>query len=483
MTEALIFEKSRQSRQGVDAPSLDVPGKKLEDVLPAEFLRQDIPIGLPEVSEPEAVRHYTRLSQMNYAIDIGMYPLGSCTMKYNPRSHEDIARLPGFADLHPLTPEEYSQGALKAMWHLEKMLARITGMCAVTLLPAAGAHGELTGLMMVRAALEERGENRTKVLIPDSAHGTNPASAAMCGYRAETIKTGRRGILELGPIYKAMDTNVAALMLTNPNTLGLFEKDILAIADVVHKKGGFIYCDGANLNALLGIAKPGQMDVDVLQINLHKTFSTPHGGGGPGAGPVGVAKTLEPFLPIPRIEKKGKRFTLTNDKPKSIGRIGSFYGNFLVLLRAYAYILTWGNRIREISETAVLNANYLLSLLKDAYHAPYPARCMHEFVLTDEKQHAFDVHTLDIAKRLADYGFHAPTIYFPLIVEHALMIEPTETESKETLDAFAAAMLAIADEAARDAQILYDAPHKTPVRRLDEYEANKNPDLRWKPKN
>jgi glycine dehydrogenase subunit 2 len=480
MNEQLIFEKSKHGKRGMDFAPLDVPEQELDHLFPAEFLRDDWQ-GMPELTEPEVVRHFTRLSQMNYSIDTGMYPLGCCTMKYNPRPHEDFARLPGFALLHPLAPAQDAQGALALMWELEQLLCEITGMHATTLAPAAGAHGELTGMLIIRAALEARGERRTKVLIPDSAHGTNPASAVFCGYTPVEIKTGKRGVLDVDIVAQAMNEDVAAIMLTNPNTLGLFEKDIRAIADVVHAKGGFVYCDGANLNALLGVARPGDMEVDVLQMNLHKTFSTPHGGGGPGAGPVGVSKKLAQFLPNPRVRKQGKRFVVAKANPRSIGRIRSFYGSFLVLLRAYAYIRTYGNTLREIAETAVLNANYILASLRDVYYAPYPDGCMHECILTDLHQRTYGVQTLDIAKRLLDYGFHPPTMYFPLIVEHPLLIEPTETESLDTLDEFIAAMRAIAQEARENPALLHGAPHITHVRRLDEATAARQPNLRWQP--
>ena len=480
-TETLIFDQGSRGRRGVDLPPLDIPARPLDELLPAGLIRDEVE-GFPEVSEPEVVRHFTRLSQLNFSIDTGMYPLGSCTMKYNPRLNEEIARYPEFALLHPHTPVQDAQGALEVMWELEELLKEICGMDAFTLAPAAGAHGELTGLMVIRAALLKRGERREKVLIPDSAHGTNPASAVFCGFKPQEVRSGAEGILEPECIREHMDGDVAALMLTNPNTLGLFEKNIVEIARIVHERGGFVYCDGANLNALLGVARPGDMGIDVLQSNLHKTFSTPHGGGGPGAGPVGVKEALVPFLPVPRVVKNGASgFDVVEDCPDSIGRIRSFAGNFGVILRGYAYIRSLGAEgLRRVAETAVLNANYVLASLKDAYHVEYPGRCMHECVLNDKNQRRRGVATIDIAKRLADYGFHAPTVYFPLIVSHAMMIEPTETETKDSIDGFIEAMLAIAREVETAPELLKSAPHSTPVRRLDETRANRKPDLRWR---
>ncbi len=445
------------------------------------MLREEIS-GFPELGELEVLRHFTRLSHLNFAIENQFYPLGSCTMKYNPKVNEAVARLPGFALLHPLAPPELFQGALELLCELEKMLAEISGMDHITLQPAAGAHGELAGLMIIRAYLEEKGNPRKKIIVPDTAHGTNPASSTLCGYGIVQISSNDRGMIEARSVEEVMDEDVAALMITNPNTLGIFEREIQAISDAVHRKGGLIYLDGANLNALMGIAKPGDMGVDVLHINLHKTFSTPHGGGGPGAGPVGVKGFLQDYLPIPRIIKKGERFELREDLPKSIGRVRSFFGNFGVLVRAYAYIISLGSDgLEEASRMALLNANYLRKKLENSYHLPYAEPCMHECVFTDRFQQKFGVQTLDIAKRLLDYGFHPPTIYFPLVVAGALMIEPTETETRETLDAFADAMIAIAREARDNPALVKAAPHTTPVGRLDEVRAARKPVLRWEP--
>jgi glycine dehydrogenase subunit 2 len=478
----LIFEESVPGRVATRLPDPDVPDVPLEEIVPKESLREKPP-EFPEVSEPEVVRHFTWLSRRNYAVDLGFYPLGSCTMKYNPKLNEDAAKLPGFSRLHPYTPEELTQGALRLMWELERFLCEISGMDRVTFQPAAGAHGELTALMMVRAALEDRGERRTKVVIPDSAHGTNPASAAMCGYEVVVVKSDERGNVDIQHLRQVMNDQVAALMLTNPNTLGLFEEHILEIEEIVHAHGAFLYLDGANLNAMLGITRPGDQGFDVMHFNLHKTFSTPHGGGGPGAGPVGVKDTLAPYLPIPTVERDGERFYLDYDRPKTIGKVRAFYGNFAVLVRAYTYIRALGAEgLREVAETAVLNANYLLSRLRPYFDLPYDRRCMHEFVLSGRRQkREYGVTTRDMAKRLLDYGYHAPTIYFPLIVEEAIMIEPTETETRKTLDAFADAMQRIAEEAATNPDLVRSAPHTTPVKRLDEVRAARNPNLRWKP--
>ena len=480
MNEPLIFEKSSAKRKGVSIPKPDCPETNPQDVISKDFLRDDIK-GFPEVSEIDAVRHFTRLSQWNFGVDSGFYPLGSCTMKYNPKINEDTARLTGFAKTHPYQSDELSQGALQLMYELDGFLAEISGMDAVTLQPAAGAHGELCGMFMIAAYFREKGKPRKKVLIPDTAHGTNPASSHLAGFSVVPIKEENGGVITSDAVAAVMDEDTAALMLTNPNTLGLFERNIKEIADIVHKKGGFIYCDGANLNALMGIAKLGDMGVDVIQFNLHKTFSTPHGGGGPGSGPVGVKKPLEPFLPKPRIIKKGKRFSLDYNRPKSIGRLKAFYGNFGIMVRAYSYIRAMGAEgLKNASEMAVLNANYIKDKLKGYYHLAYNQTCMHECVLSDKIQSAKDVHTLDIAKRLIDYGFHPPTIYFPLIVSGALMIEPTETETKETLDEFIDAMIKIAKEADENPDMVKNAPHTTQLGRLDETRAARNPVLRWK---
>lgn len=475
----LIFERSKPGRVANSLPEPDVPEASVTACIPAHLLRR-VPAELPEVSEPDLIRHYTELSRRNHGIDNGFYPLGSCTMKYNPKVNEDVARLPGFAHVHPLQPEEMVQGALELMWHLQEYLAEITGMDAVTLQPAAGAHGEWTGLMMIRAYHEARGEKRTKVIVPDSAHGTNPASATVAGMQTVTIPSDARGLVDLEALKRAVDENTAALMLTNPNTLGLFEEDILEIAKIVHDVGGLLYYDGANANAILGIARPGDMGFDVVHLNLHKTFTTPHGGGGPGAGPVGVKKDLIPFLPVPVVVKEGDRYRLDYDRPQSIGRVKGFYGNFGMLVRAYAYIRTMGpDGLRQVSECAVLNANYLMRRLAPYFDLPYDRHCKHEFVLSGRRQKKLGVRTLDMAKRLLDFGFHPPTIYFPLIVDECLMIEPTETEAKETLDAFADAMIQIAKEAEENPDLVLNAPHTTVVKRLDEVTAARKPILRW----
>nr|MBO2468967.1 glycine dehydrogenase (aminomethyl-transferring) [Bacillota bacterium] len=476
----LIFERSKPGRIAYSLPAPDVPEVNVADVIPPHLLRRT-PAELPEVSELDLIRHYTELSRRNHGIDIGFYPLGSCTMKYNPKVNEDVARLPGFTEVHPLQPEETVQGALALMWHLQEYLAEITGMDAVTLQPAAGAHGEWTGLMMIRAYYEARGEKRTKVLVPDSAHGTNPASATVAGLETVTVPSNERGLVDLEALKRLADENTAALMLTNPNTLGLFEEQIVEIAKIVHDVGGLLYYDGANANAIMGIARPGDMGFDVVHLNLHKTFTTPHGGGGPGAGPVGVKKALIPFLPVPVVVKEGDRYRLDYDRPQSIGRVKGFYGNFGMLVRAYAYIRTMGpDGLRQVAENAVLNANYLMRRLAPYFDLPYDRHCKHEFVLSGRRQKKLGVRTLDMAKRLLDFGFHPPTIYFPLIVDECLMIEPTETESKETLDAFADAMIQIAKETEENPDIVLSAPHTTVVKRLDEVRAARKPILRWR---
>lgn len=478
----LIFEKSRPGRVGINLPDCDVPEKKIEELIPKDFLRSKL--HLPEVSEVEVVRHYTKLSTQNYGIDTGFYPLGSCTMKYNPKVNEEIAKLPGFKSLHPLQDEELSQGALELMYNLERYLCEITGMDGFTLQPAAGAHGELAGLMIVKACFERKKEKRTKIIVPDSSHGTNPASASLCGYESITVKSNERGTVDLKELKKVLNEDVACFMLTNPNTLGLFEEEILEISALAHNKRALIYCDGANMNALLGMARPGDMGFDIIHLNLHKTFSTPHGGGGPGSGPVGVKKSLIPFLPRPSIRKEKDKYRLDYDSPLSIGRIKSFYGNFSVLVKAYAYLRALGPEgLREVAENAVLNANYLMEKLKSYYHLPFDRICMHEFVLSGKRQLEKGVYTNDIAKRLLDYGFHAPTIYFPLIVSEAIMIEPTETESKETLDEFAEAMIKIAKEAEENPELVKTSPHPSAEggrSRLDAVTAARKPNLRWK---
>ena len=479
--EPLIFEKSVPGRRGYSLPKLDVPSQDVAALLPANQIRRKEP-ELPEVSEVEVVRHYTRLSQLNHGVDIGLYPLGSCTMKYNPKINEDVARLPGFAHIHPYQPEEISQGALQLMYEMEQYLAEIAGMDRVTLQPAAGAHGEFTGIMIIRAYHEHRGAKKTKVIVPDSAHGTNPATASMCGYQVVEVKSDERGGVDLEELKKVLDDQVAALMLTNPNTLGLFDENIHRIAQMVHEAGGLLYYDGANANATLGIARPGDMGFDVVHFNLHKTFGTPHGGGGPGSGPVGVKKDLIPFLPVPVVEFDGQKYWLNYDLPLSIGKVRSFYGNFGVVVKAYAYIRAHGGEgLRQVSEDAVLNANYVMRRLQKYYELPYDRTCKHEFVITSRWQKAkTGVKTLDIAKRLLDYGFHPPTIYFPLIVEEVLMIEPTETESRQTLDHFIEVMIQIAKEAEEDPEKVKTAPHTTVVGRLDETLAARKPNLRWK---
>ena len=477
----LIFELGSPDSRCVEAPAIDVPVSSM-DVLLGGRVRTEPP-ALPNVTELEIMRHYAHLASMNFGVDSGMYPLGSCTMKYNPRINEDVARLVGFAGLHPYQPEETAQGALALMVGLADALAEVSGLPGVTLQPAAGAHGELTALMVFRAAHTAAGNARRKVIVPDTAHGTNPASVTMCGWEAVTIPSDERGLVDVEALKSALDTDVAAFMLTNPNTVGLFDPQILEIAEAVHAVGAFAYCDGANLNAILGKARPGDMGFDALHINLHKTFSTPHGGGGPGAGPVCVTADLAPYLPGPlpiAFEEGG--FGL--GWPEfSIGRVRSFYGNFGVLVRAYAYVRALGAEgLADVAEQAVLSANYLKVRLQQAFEVPYGTTCMHEFVMSGERQkHEHGVRTLDMAKRLLDYGFHPPTVYFPLLVDEAMMIEPTETEPLSALDEFADAMLAIADEAAMDPELVKGSPYTTPVRRLDEAGAARNPDLRWTP--
>ncbi len=477
----LIFERSKKGRRGYQLPALDVPERPLAAILP-DALRRDAIEDEVEVSEVDVIRHFTRLSKLNVSIDAGLYPLGSCTMKHNPRINEEIARTAGFALSHPMQADHQVQGNLELIWELEQTLKEIFGMPRVTLQPVAGAHGELTGVMMVHKALAKTGNARKYILIPDSAHGTNPASAAFAGYETRELKSNSRGTVDLDVLAAAVTDDVAALMVTVPNTLGVFESEIRAMADILHAKGAFLYCDGANLNAFVGIARPGEMGVDVIHSNLHKTFSTPHGGGGPGAGPVGVSERLVPFLPSPTVEKsEDGTFFLQHDHPDSIGRVRAFNGNFGVLVRALTYIRSMGpTGLRRIAELAVLNANYIRARLKGHYHLPYDAPSLHEVVFSDKLQTAKDVHTLDIAKRLMDYGFHPPTIYFPLIVSGALMIEPTESEPREELDAFCDAMIAIAGEVEERPELVRSAPHTTPVRRLDEARAARQPVLRWK---
>ena len=452
-----------------------LPDEDVSVNLPDEITREDL--SLPNVSEINVVRHYTNLSQKNFGVDTGFYPLGSCTMKYNPKVNEDMARLEGFIGLHPHSFEQCSQGALEIMWKLEQALKEITGMDAVSLQPAAGAQGELLGTTIAKEYFKQKNEKRTKAIIPDSAHGTNPATAAICKLDTVVIPTDSRGNMDMNEFKNALSDEIAIVMLTNPNTLGLYEENILEICDMAHQNGTLMYCDGANMNALLGITKPREQGFDMIHLNLHKSFSTPHGGGGPGAGVLGVRSFLEEFLPVPRIINKNSNFVLDYDRPKSVGKVHSFYGNFGMLVRAYSYIISWGTNIRKVSEHAVLNANYLLSLLKDTYELPYDRSCAHEFVISSKN--LGQKSALNIAKRLLDYGFHPPTIYFPLIVSEALMIEPTETESKETLDKFADAMKKIAKEVKEEPEVVTSAPHNTPVRRLDEITAARKPNLRW----
>ena len=479
--EALIFEK-RKERSGYSLPPSEIPEAQAQDLLPEDLIREKIH-EMPELSELEVIRHFTRLSQWNHSIDTAFYPLGSCTMKYNPKINERTAALPGFAFTHPEQPLSSIQGNLELLYLLQQYLCEVFGMDAISLQPAAGAQGEMTGMMLVRACLVKRdGNPRKKILIPHSAHGTNPASAALCGYEVVELPGNDRGCLDLGALQAAMNEEIAALMITNPNTVGLFEEDIRKIAEILHARGGFVYLDGANMNAVVGIARPGDFGADVMHLNLHKTFSTPHGGGGPGAGPVLVRSALEPFLPVPRIVKNGDHFSMSGDFPDSIGKIHSFYGNFRILVRAYTYLLAYGgDHIRNVAELAVLNANYLRIKLKENYHLAYDRPVMHEVIFSDKWQLKNDVKTLDIAKRLMDYGFHPPTIYFPLIVPGSLMIEPTETESLETLDLFVEAMKKIDEEAKTQPELVRSAPHTTKISRLDEAEAARRPVLRWKP--
>jgi len=475
---ALSFDLSRPGRVGCSLPPCDVPPSELP---PPGCLRDELI--LPELSQLDVVRYFTRLSQLNFGVDTGFYPLGSCTMKYNPKLHEDVAGLPGFAGPHPLQPPETVQGALALMYELQGLLAEVTGLDEVSLTPAAGAQGELAGILMARAYQQARGDPRRRVLVPDSAHGTNPATAAMSGCQVVSVASDGQGNTDLTALAQALqEGDVAALMLTLPSTLGLFEPNIVRIAGMVHEAGALLYGDGANLNALLGQVKLGDLGFDVVHLNLHKTFSTPHGGGGPGCGPIAVRAHLAPFLPDPHVrhDEQSGRYVLARPE-RSIGRLGAFHGNFGVMVRAYAYLRSMGAEgLRQVSEQAVLNANYLLARLRDAYRLPYDRRCMHEVVFSGSRQKARGVRTLDVAKRLIDYGFHPPTIYFPLIVDEALMIEPTESESKETLDAFCEAMLAIAREAEEDPELVRSAPHEAPLRRLDEATAARRPVLRWR---
>lgn len=478
--EKLIFERSTQGRNASSLPECDVPDVDLSSVIPEDYIRTEF-ADLPEVSELQLMRHYTALSKRNHGVDSGFYPLGSCTMKYNPKINEDVVRLPGFAHLHPEQDEKTVQGALELMYELQTSLAEITGMDEVTLQPAAGAHGEWTGLMLIRAFHETNGDtNRTKVIVPDSAHGTNPASATVAGFESVTVKSDENGLVDLEDLKRVVGEDTAALMLTNPNTLGLFEEHILEMAQIVHEAGGKLYYDGANLNAVLAKARPGDMGFDVVHLNLHKTFTGPHGGGGPGSGPVGVTSELAPFLPKPVLVKEGDMYRFDTDRPQSIGRVKPYYGNFGINVRAYTYIRTMGpDGLKQVSEYAVLNANYMMRRLAKHYDLPYAQHCKHEFVISGKRQKKLGVRTLDIAKRLLDFGFHPPTIYFPLNVEECMMIEPTETEAKETLDEFIDAMIQIAKEAEETPEVVQEAPHTTVVSRLDETLAARKPILRY----
>ena len=482
LNESLLFEEGSPGRRAFDLPKLDVPARNVTDIIDPKLLRNDIP-AMPELSEVDVIRHFTRLSTWNYHIDLGLYPLGSCTMKYNPKINERMARLEGFSMAHPNAQAEAIQGALEVQKALEDCLAEISGMDAVTLQPAAGAHGELTGILMIRAYHESRGNPRKKILIPDSAHGTNPASAAIAGYVVESVPSNKGGTIDLERLRKVVNEDVAAIMITNPNTLGVFESEIAEIAELLHSRGALVYMDGANLNAMMGITRPGDFGIDVLHINLHKTFTTPHGGGGPGAGPVAVKGILEPFLPYPVIEKTANgAYRFSDDRPQSIGKIKAYNGQFGMHVRALCYILANGAEgLKEVSEVAVLNANYIRAKLKDAYAIAYESPSLHEVVFSDRVQARQDVHVWDIAKRLMDYGFHPPTVSFPLIVPGAIMIEPTETESKRELDAFIDAMLSIAKEAEQNPELVKSAPHTTRVGRIDEAAAARKPVLRWRP--
>ena len=482
MSETLVFDKSVPGRRGFYLPSSDVSQLQAEDVMPSEQLRQSMP-PLPEIAEFDAIRHYTRLSQLNFSVDTHFYPLGSCTMKYNPKLNERVAAMPGFAQLHPLQPESMVQGMLQLIFELEQLLCSITGMPAFTLQPAAGAQGELAGIKIIAAYHRRKRSIRPVILIPDSAHGTNPASAALSGFSVVQLKSAANGRIDLNELKSKLNKDVAAIMLTNPNTLGLFERDIQAISALMHEQDALVYMDGANMNALLGIARPGDMGVDILQLNLHKTFSTPHGGGGPGSGPVGVAKSLEAFLPVPRVKKTPKGFIWDEKASRfTVGRVHGFYGNVGMLVRAYTYIRTLGREgLERASQTAIINANYMKARLKEVFPVAFNEHCMHEFVATAKQLKQQGVTAMDVAKRLLDYGFYAPTVYFPLIVEEALMIEPTETESKETLDLFVDALLSIAKETKTNAELVRGAPHRMSVSRLDEVKAAREPNLKWSP--
>jgi glycine cleavage system P protein (glycine dehydrogenase) subunit 2 len=478
--KSLIFEKSKKGHKAYSLPECDVPIVQIDNLLDKKYQRTEA-LELPEVSELDAVRHFTQLSLKNHGVDSGFYPLGSCTMKYNPKVNELVARFDGFTKIHPYQPQKTVRGALKLMYELGEMLSEITGMDQISLQPAAGSHGELTGLMIIKSYHMNKGDSkRNKIIVPDSAHGTNPASAAVAGFDIVEVKSNEKGLVDIDSLKSVMSEEIAGFMLTNPNTLGLFDENILEITSIVHEAGGLMYYDGANANAILGISRPGDMGFDVVHLNLHKTFSTPHGGGGPGSGPVGVKKHLVEFLPVPVISKKQDEYVLDYDRPMSIGKVKSFYGNFGVLVRAYAYILSMGaDGLKEVSESAVLNANYIANKLKDDYLLPIDRTCMHECVFSGDKQKLNGVSTLDIAKRLLDFGYHPPTIYFPLIVSEAMMIEPTECETKETLDEFIEALKQIANESLNNPDIVKTAPHTTIVSRLDEASAARKPVVRY----
>jgi glycine dehydrogenase subunit 2 len=478
--QALIFELSKEGRIGYSLPECDVPEIELDALISSDYVRSEEP-ELPEVSELQIMRHYTALSKRNHGVDSGFYPLGSCTMKYNPKINENVARIPGLAYVHPYQAEETVQGSMQLLYELQTSLAEITGMDEVTLQPAAGAHGEWTGLMMIRSYHEANGDfKRTKVICPDSAHGTNPASAVVAGLDVVTVNSDENGLVDLEDLKRVVGDDTAALMLTNPNTLGLFEEHILEMAKIIHDAGGKLYYDGANMNAIMGYARPGDMGFDVVHLNLHKTFTGPHGGGGPGSGPVGVKKDLIPFLPKPVLTKVNDVFTFDYNRPQSIGRVKPYYGNYGINVRAYTYIRTMGPEgLKKVSEYAVLNANYLMRRLEPYFDLPFNKHCKHEFVISGKRQKKLGVRTLDMAKRLLDFGYHPPTIYFPLIVEECMMIEPTETEAKETLDEFADAMIQIAKEAEENPEVVQEAPHTTIVKRLDETLAARKPVLRY----
>ncbi len=480
--EKLIYEKSSKGRTAAVLPEPGVPERKLEELIPSNLVRKEA-AHLPEVSELDCMRHFVRLSQLNHSIDTGFYPLGSCTMKYNPKVNDAMAGLSGFRDLHPHQPEDQIQGALELLWNLEKTISEIVGLPHVTFQPAAGAHGELTGLLLIRAYFESKGElNRTKVIVPDTAHGTNPATAAMAGFEVVELKSNDRGLVDIDSLKEALGPDTAAIMLTNPNTLGLFEEEIWTVQELVHEAGGLLYYDGANLNAVMGLVRPGDMGFDVCHLNLHKTFSTPHGGGGPGGCAVAAIKELEPFFPKPTVKLTGDRYQFDWNRPQSIGKVKGFYGNFGILVRAYSYILANGcDGLAQVSRDAILNANYLKANLKENYKVPYGQPCMHEFVMSGSTQKSRGVSTAHIAKRMLDFGVHAPTVYFPLVVPEAMMIEPTETESKETLDQFVSIMKEIDQESIDSPETVLNAPHTTPVKKLDEAMAARKPNLAYQP--